>query len=413
MFYLESDHFFNGSYGVVPQSVLAYQRDLSVECERNPYRWFTETYQTRLADTKRRLAPYLGADPSDFVFVDNSTSAANSVFDSLCCFDSCFDTPAVVIILETAYGMIKNLLLKTACRVVTIPVDVLHLDRLTDSVHDKIVELQECGFYVTLVCLDHIASAPGVLMPIQNISAVCKALGVSVLVDGAHALGQVRVNLGELAAAGVTYWFTDAHKWFFSPKGSAILWVCRRKQPRVRPSIDCAHLPPSSHSSSSTNRRTNVQHVVDRTFAQRFEYLGTKDYTPWLAVSAAIDFVETVGGYDRLIERNRKLALWARDFLSVRLQSTMAVEDAATASMCNVHLPTVTDQASADALHRFLRDRDMHVIVCEHPRGCFWLRLCAQLFVTKSSVQDLWIQIQSFLLLTSRTTTTFEKTIGV
>lgn len=42
------------------------------------------------------------------------------------------------------------------------------------------------------------------------------------------------------------------------------------------------------------------------------------------------------------------------------------------------------------------------VIVCKHPGGCFWLRLCAQLFVTKSSVQDLWMQLQSFILLTSK-----------
>lgn len=372
MFHLESSHYFNASYGVVPNSVLRDQRTLSLECESNPYRWFTETYHVRLSETKMRLAPYLGSDTSDFVFVDNSTSAANSVFNSLS-----FDKSSVVIILETAYGVIKNLLSKIGCRVVTIPVDVLGLQHLKGSVDNKISELHSQGFCVTLVCLDHIASAPGILLPIQEISAVCKAHGVPVLVDGAHALGQVRINLGELASAGVAYWFTDAHKWFFSPKGSAILWVCKRKQPRVRPAIDCGYLSCRD----------------PQTFAERFEYLGTKDYTPWLAVSSAIAFVERVGGYDRLIDRNRKLALWARDFLSVRLQSIVVLDDAVTVSMCNVHLPNVT---SADSLQRFLRDRDMDVIICEHPTGCFWLRLCAQLFVTKSSIQDLWMQLQAF-----------------
>lgn len=371
MFHID-DHYFNASYGVVPKSVLAYQSSLCLECEANPYLWFTEKYQQRLEATKKRMAPYLGADESDFVFVDNSTSAANSVFNSLY-----FDQDSVIIVLQTAYGVIKNLVSKQRCRVITIPVDVTRLDRLKHSVNEKITHAN-----VALVCVDHIASAPGILFPVADIAAVCKSHGVPVLVDGAHALGQVRVNLGELAASGVTYWFTDAHKWFFSPKGSALLWVHKRQQPHVRPAIDCAYI--SSRACES------------QTFAERFEYLGTKDYTPWLAVSSAIDFVEAVGGYSCLIDRNRKLALWARDFLSARLNSIITIDDALTASMCNVHLPEIADQKAADSLHRFLRERNMHVIVCEHPSGVFWLRLCAQIFVTKSAIQDLWVHLQAF-----------------
>jgi isopenicillin-N epimerase len=381
MFHING-HNFNASYGVVPKSVLAYQTSLSLECEANPYLWFTETYQQRLAATKKRLVPYLSADDSDFVFVDNSTSAANSVFNSLC-----FDEDSVIIVLQTVYGVIKNLVSKQGCRVVTIPVDVMHLDQLKHSVNEKIAEVHG---NVALVCVDHIASAPGILLPVADISAVCKSYGVPVLVDGAHALGQVRVDLGELAASGVTYWFTDAHKWFFSPKGSALLWVHKHQQPRVRPAIDGAYI--------SSRRWCERQ-----TFAERFEYLGTKDYTPWLAVSSAIDFVEAIGGYSCLISRNHKLALWSRDFLSVRLNSTITVGDAVTASMCNVHLPGITDQKAADSLHRFLRERNMHVIVCEHPSAVFWLRLCAQIFVTKSSIQDLWVQLQAFFAKTRDT----------
>lgn len=381
MFNIDSNYF-NASYGIVPKHVLAYHRALLDECERNPYRWFTDLYAPRLAELKMRLAPYIGAEPSDFVFVDNSTSAANSVFDSLY-----LDETSAIIVLETAYGVIKNLVSKMGCRVVTIPVDVMRLDKLIYRVAEAITELDEFGFCVSLVCLDHISSAPGIVFPVGKIAEACKAHGVPVLVDAAHALGQVRINLRELEESGVTYWFTDAHKWFFSPKGSAILWVCKRKHARVRPAIDCAYL---------STREGQTQ-----TFDERFAYLGTKDYTPWLSVGAAIDFVESVGGYDKLIERNRKLAIWCRDFLSVRLHSVLALEDAVTASMCNVHLSSITCQESADALHGFLRDKGFEVIVCEYPKGCFWLRLCMQLFVTKSSIQDLWLQLQSFFAASS------------
>jgi hypothetical protein len=60
--------------------------------------------------------------------------------------------------------------------------------------------------------------------------------GVPVMLDGAHVLGQQRVDLRRLEAAGVDYWISDAHKWLFSPKGSAVLWVTREKQHRLMPS---------------------------------------------------------------------------------------------------------------------------------------------------------------------------------
>jgi isopenicillin-N epimerase len=40
-----------------------------------------------------------------------------------------------------------------------------------------------------------------------------------VLVDGAHALGHIEVNIPQLAAAGVDFWLGNGHKWFYSPKG--------------------------------------------------------------------------------------------------------------------------------------------------------------------------------------------------
>ena len=58
-------------------------------------------------------------------------------------------------------------------------------------------------FQVVLGCFDHIASCPGVMMPILQLARVCKERGVPVMLDGAHVLGQHRVNVGELEAAGV------------------------------------------------------------------------------------------------------------------------------------------------------------------------------------------------------------------
>jgi hypothetical protein len=98
----------------------------------------------------------------------------------------------------------------------------------------------------------HITSLPSIVLPVAELAAVCKAHGVLVLIDGAHALGQLPVNV---TALGVDAWLGNGHKWLFSPKGSAVLWVSPQLQVRACaracvccvcflgvPACECAHV---------------------------------------------------------------------------------------------------------------------------------------------------------------------------
>lgn len=58
--------------------------------------------------------------------------------------------------------------------------------------------------------------------------------GIPVLVDGAHALGMLELNLEEL---GADYFVANCHKWLCAPKGSAMLWVRRSLQPALQPLV--------------------------------------------------------------------------------------------------------------------------------------------------------------------------------
>ncbi len=46
-----------------------------------------------------------------------------------------------------------------------------------------------------MVCVSHITSLPAVIMPIKEIAIVCRDRGVPLMVDGAHALGQLDLDL--------------------------------------------------------------------------------------------------------------------------------------------------------------------------------------------------------------------------
>ena len=391
-FDLSSDiNYFNASYGVVPKFVRSYHSQLLEEVESNPYVWFTRTYQKKLMEVKHRLSKIMSAKREDIVVVDNSSSAANSIFNSCV-----FNEQSVIVMLETAYGVIENLVQKSVrkfgCKVKSVPVDVDDIDRLKSDIEDCIKECVEDGLSVDLLCLDHIASCPGILIPVCDIANSCKKYEVPILVDGAHALGQVEIDLENFQNVGIHYWFTDTHKWFFSPKGSAVMWVRKDKQKGVYPSIDCATIG----SKGCTVIRNKSDTLSD--FEKRFMYLGTKDYTQWISIGGAIDFIEKeldYGGYKQLIARNHALALIAQQRVASALKTT-CINEHLTASMCNIRIPFITNQEESKRFMEYLMENKTYVVVGEYPTGCFWLRLCIQLFIDETNIEKLINSIEMY-----------------
>ena len=90
-------------------------------------------------------------------------------------------------------------------------------DAIVDAVRKAFRE-NEGKIYIS--CFSHIVSVPGALLPVKELIQVSHNYSSMVLIDGAHALGQVPLNLNALNA---DFWVGNAHKWLFAPKGSALL----------------------------------------------------------------------------------------------------------------------------------------------------------------------------------------------
>ena len=107
----------------------------------------------------------------------------------------------------------------------------------------------------------------------------------------------------------------------FSAAGAAFLYVRRQLQEEVRPAC-------ISHGANSPR--------TDRSrFLQEFDWTGTLDPTPILAIPAAIQFVEEnfPGGWPGLRDRNRKLALDGRALVLQALGMPAPAPDSMLASM--------------------------------------------------------------------------------
>lgn len=64
-------------------------------------------------------------------------------------------------------------------------------------------------------------------MPVEKLTALAKAAGATVLIDGAHAPGMVDIDVQRL---GADLYTGNCHKWLFAPKGTAFLWTRRQVQ---------------------------------------------------------------------------------------------------------------------------------------------------------------------------------------
>src|SRR5205823_13012637 len=67
-----------------------------------------------------------------------------------------------------------------------------------------------------LALFDHITSPTALCLPIDALIALCSARGIAVVVDGAHAPGQIALDV---TAIGATWYVGNCHKWLCSVKG--------------------------------------------------------------------------------------------------------------------------------------------------------------------------------------------------
>jgi len=83
-----------------------------------------------------------------------------------------------------------------------------------------------------VLSLSHVFSSTGLRMPVAEIAALARSRGLICVVDGAQAVGGIRVDV---RALGCHAYATSGHKWLLGPKGTGILYIARDAQAAIRP----------------------------------------------------------------------------------------------------------------------------------------------------------------------------------
>jgi isopenicillin-N epimerase len=343
----------HGSFGATPRAVLAEQERWRAAMERHPTHFMSEELPPALRAAVARLAGFVGARAEDLVFVENATAGCNTVLRSLS-----FAPGDEILVTDHGYAAVRKAAEYAAARAGARVVEAAVPFPIEDAAQVVAAVAARVGPRTRLAIFDHITSPTAIIFPLRELIELCRAAGVAVLIDGAHAPGMLSLDVPSFGAD----WYTgNCHKWLMAPKGSAFLWAAPDRQAETHPLV--------------------ISHGYGQGFAAEFAWVGTRDPSAWLSVPAAIDFHARLGGA-RLRERNTALAREEATLLAHAWQTERGAPDALTGSMAAVRLP-LRDPATPERaleLRRALFDDHRIEVPVTAFAGALWARISAHAY---------------------------------
>ena len=359
-FLLQQDGVFlnNGSFGAVPAPVRLAQQAWRDTVETQPDIFFRETIYTATRASAARLARLCGASGDALVFTPNVTEAVAVVLAAMDLHEG-----DEILLLDVAYAAVRRavdvMCSRTGALVRTIPTGL----QMTPAAY---AEGLRAGLTprTRLVILDHIVSPTAQMLPVEDLVPIAKAHGARVFIDGAHALGQVALNLDAL---GADWYATNAHKWLFTPRGSCILYAGPGVRAVTRPAI--------------------VSHYYEDAFPQRFDYVGTRDVTPYFAAADGADYLDSLG-FDALTAHRAALIAAANAALG-KFGATLVTPHAPALAAWALPQSRAADPADGFALMKSLWDNAKIQIAANVTHGRLLLRLSLQAYVDLEDIAAL------------------------
>jgi isopenicillin-N epimerase len=258
-----------GAFGACPKPVFERYQQYQLELEQEPTQFITVNGLQYLKQSREALAAFINCTTDDLVYVTNPSYAVTIVA--------------------------KSIQLKEGDEVLSTNLEYSPCDKTwayycakkgAKYVQQKIkFPLQSKEDFIEqffkgltsktrLIFISQITSNTGLRLPVEEICAIAKQKGLLTFVDGAHAPGQLPINLDTLQP---DFYTGACHKWMLTPKGSSFFYVTKELQAICEPLIiswgDKSDTPSSSQ------------------FIDRHQLQGTRDFSAFLTIPVAIDFM--------------------------------------------------------------------------------------------------------------------------
>lgn len=259
-----------GAFGACPRPVFEVYQNFQRELESEPTLFINELGPEYLKKSRIALGKYLNCSADDVVYVTSPSYAVNIIAKSLQ-----IKAGDEVLTTNLEYGPCDKTW-KYYCEQKGATYQRVQVRFPLESKEDFIEQFEKGITDKTkLIFISHITSSTGLRLPVEEICAIANARGIFIYVDGAHAPGQLPIDLSTL---GADIYTGACHKWMLTPKGSSFLYVRNNLQHLFDPLIISWGFksPKPSHS----------------LFLDNHQFQGTRDYSSFLTIPAAIDFMD-------------------------------------------------------------------------------------------------------------------------
>jgi isopenicillin-N epimerase len=294
----------HGGFGATPRCVLEQKKRILDEIEKNPTEFLSHRIRAAWHQVARNITGRFMLEPGTLAIVDNATDGIEAVLRALCLKEG--DELLATSMTYGAVAMAARYIAERRGASVTTA-------RFRFPNPDPEQCIKAIGQAITprtkVAILDHITSATALLMPLKEMVNICRERGVSVLVDGAHAPGQIALDISALQP---DWYVGNLHKWYFVPRGCGFLWAAPGKQDRLMPNV--------------------LSWDISQPFPSNFAWTGTRDPSNWLAVRSAFDFMDSLGE-NAVQQHNQRLLRGAIALLADMWKVPITTPSAMTAAM--------------------------------------------------------------------------------
>ncbi|KAJ5960789.1 Pyridoxal phosphate-dependent transferase major region subdomain 1 [Penicillium vulpinum] len=397
----------HGSFGTSPVAIRNKANELRDECEATPCPFIKYRFPELLDASRAAMSDFLGVPESTIVFVPNATTGVNTVMRNMVWNSDGKDEILQLDIIYGACGKTTNYVCEAnEDRVHTREIGFMHPvdDSQMVSAFRKAIETSRMeGYHPRIAIFDTISSNPGLRLPFEQLTALCRSEGVLSLIDAAHGIGQIDLNLSSLDP---DFLVSNCHKWLFTPRGCAVFYVPERNQGMMRSTLPTSHgfVPRSPGKTSCSTSKEPVREKTE--FVSNFEFVGTTDNFAFLTVPDAIRWRQMVCGgetkiRDYCIQLAHKGGQTVADILGTVILDN-AAHNSTDCFMVNILLPIKKPTLGDGSLVKRRNNPDMTVTEWMQQtmiklyntfmpvfpfQGSWWVRLSGQIYLEASDFE--------------------------
>ncbi|KAF8476763.1 putative aminotransferase, partial [Kalaharituber pfeilii] len=339
----------SGSFGTYPKQIREQFLRFQLASEARPDHFIRFDYPNYLDASRLAVSKLLNVDVDTIVFVPNATTGVNTVLRSLR-----YEPGDKIVYFNFIYGAcgktVHYIEETTPARGIKIDVDFpCEDDELVGAFKEAIVDAARRSgeSRVRVAVFDSIVSLPGVRLPFEKLVQACRELGVYSLMDAAHGIGNISLDLGAL---NPDFFVSNCHKWLYVPRGCAAFYVPRHHQHLIT-SMPTSHgFIPSAPPAVNIPNPLPPSPTPKTPWIAMFEFVGTLDNSPYLCVPAAIAYRQHVlGGEAKIMSYCQALAQRGARIIAEMLDTDILDNATGTLGKCclsNVRLPIGTTSPS-------------------------------------------------------------------